>query len=241
MPDTPAILEFDEVVIESESGSASTLCNVDFQLHAGDLYLILLDREHLHLTLADAASGLVAPDQGTVRFRGQDWQGLRAGAAAAQRGRIGRLFDEECWVSNLNMEENLMLAQCHHTGEKEETFREEAAALSSQFLLPGLPLGRSSDYRAKDLQKAACVRAFMGKPDLILLERPTHNVYSELMAPLANAVYAARRRGAAVIWTTEQRRVWDDPGLKPTQRVLISNARFHRCNKHDDTISIPAR
>ena len=41
--------------------------------------------------------------------------------------------------------------------------------------------------RLPDLQRAACVRAFLGTPDLVLLERPDEGVYPDIMPPLINA------------------------------------------------------
>jgi phospholipid/cholesterol/gamma-HCH transport system ATP-binding protein len=236
----PPVLEFKNVTLEAAEHSESALLGVDFQLGAGELLLVLLDREHLHVSLGDAACGLLTPSSGRVRFVGVDWAGLRADEAAARRGRIRWLFDEECWVANLDMDENLTLAERHHTRRDLEELREEATELARRFGLPGLPLGNPDRFPRQDLRKAACVRAFMGRAALIFLERPTNDIYAEVMSPLANAVYEARRRGAAVVWTTDHLRVWDDPGLKPTRRGFISGARMHFCDSHGKTISVPA-
>jgi len=165
---------------------------------------------------------------------------MRVDEAAAHRGGIGRLFDEECWVANLDLDENLILAQLHHTRRDEAELRDEAAGLAQRFSLPGLPMGETSRFRRQDLQKAACARAFMGQPALILLERPTRGIYADTMPALANAVYAARVQGAAVVWTTEDPHVWEDEGLKPTQRARVSGARLHECDSDAKAISIQA-
>ena len=227
------VLEFENVLLEGADSSESALWDVSFAIPESGLLLVLLDREHLHLPLADAASGLINPTQGSVRFNGSDWSNLRADEAAAQRGRIGRLFDEASWVANLDMDENLTLAQRHHTRREEAALREEAAEFSRKFQLPGLPLGKPDGYQQRDLQKAACARAFMGQPALILLERPTHDIYADVLPALANAVFEARRRGAAVVWTTANRQVWDDAGLSPTQRVRVSGARLYACDSDE--------
>ena len=73
----------------------------------------------------------------------------------------------------------------------------------------------------------------MGQPALILLERPTHDIYADVLPALANAVFEARRRGAAVVWTTANRQVWDDAGLSPTQRVRVSGARLYACDSDE--------
>ncbi|RME96677.1 MAG: hypothetical protein D6766_00025 [Verrucomicrobia bacterium] len=234
----PPILEFEGVRVEASLPHESMLAGVSFALRPGELLLVLLDRDHLHVPLADAAAGLVIPNHGTVRFEGRPWRNRPAGEAARARGRIGRLFDEVAWVSNLTIEENLTLQQRHHTRRSVEELREEAAALAARFRLPGLPLGRVEQHREQDLLKAACVRAFLGEPVLILLERPARQIYAEVMPALVNTVQEARDRGAAVLWTTSNRRVWEDPGVRPTHRAQIAGVRWHLCESDAATFPL---
>ena len=127
---------------------------------------------------------------------------MSADRAATQRGKIGRLFEDEGWINDLDVEENIMLAQRHHTLRSERDILEEALKLARVFGLPGLPRGRPGKMRRWDLRKAACIRAFLGQPSFIILEQPVHGVYADLMAPLLNAAQSARRRGAAcALWT----------------------------------------
>ena len=74
---------------------------------------------------------------------------------------------------------------------------------------------------AADLQRAACVRAFLGRPALIVLEEPTAGIYLEIISALMNAVRAARERGAAVIWLTRKNLIWNDQTLPVTQRYRL--------------------
>ena len=68
------------------------------------------------------------------------------------------------------------------------------------FGLPGLPRGRPDRTRPHDLQLAGCVRALIGQPRLIILERPTQGTYPELLPPLVNALSRRppARRGRAL-------------------------------------------
>ena len=77
-----------------------------------------------------------------------------------------------------------------------------------------------------DLRRAACVRAFLGRPELLVLERPTAGVYPAIMPALMSAVRAARSRGAAVLWTTESWDVWNDPGIRPTLRLRMTGSQM---------------
>ena len=221
MNDSPAILNFSEVTVESSPYYETGLWNCSFDLNAGELLLVRMERENERLPLADATEGLVPPDHGCVKFLGEDWQRMPADRAAAQRGKIGRLFEEEGWIGDLDVDENIMLAQRHHTARSDQEILEEALKLARVFGLPGLPRGRPGKMRRWDLRKAACIRAFLGQPLLIMLEQSLHGVYADLMAPLLNAAQSARNRGAAVVWTIVDPKIWNHPGIRPTTRARM--------------------
>ena len=122
MPEARTILELAGVTVESEPAYDSPIWNVSLRLAAGELALVRLERGVVRLPLADAAEGLAEHYDGTVTFLGRDWRAVPAGEGAALRGRIGRVFDTvgvgavgTGWVSHLDVDENVMLAQRHHT------------------------------------------------------------------------------------------------------------------------------
>jgi phospholipid/cholesterol/gamma-HCH transport system ATP-binding protein len=154
-------------------------------------------------------------------FLDQDWQFISADEAAAQRGKIGRLFEDEGWISDLDVDQNIMLSQRHHTGRSEKDILEEALTLARVFGLPGLPRGRPGDMRRWDLRKAACIRAFLGRPAFIIIEQSVRGAYADLMAPLVNAVQSARKRGSAVLWTVIDPKIWNHSGIFPTTRARM--------------------
>jgi phospholipid/cholesterol/gamma-HCH transport system ATP-binding protein len=188
--------------------------------------LVHIDRVDERLPLADAAEGLIPPTEGTVTFLGQDWQTLAADQAAAQRGRIGRMFEDEGWISDLDLDENIMLSQRHHTRRSEAEIRDEALQLARLFGLPDLPSGRPASVRRPDLRKAACIRAFLGQPCLIILERPERGVYADLIVPLTDAVQSARQRGAALLWSASDPRIWNNPTLGATRYAQMTDSRL---------------
>ena len=224
---TAPVLKLVDVAAESGDLFHTGLWSISFELGRGDLMLVLLEREHEHLPLADAAEGLEPPTEGSVMFLGEDWQSATADRAADLRGKIGRAFEDEGWVSELDVDENIMLGQRHHKQRNEEEIRDEALKFARLFGLPGLPRGRPGSARHLDLRKAACVRAFLGQPALIILELAGRGVYADLMAPLVNAVQSARKRGAAVLWTASELEVWNNPGLRATLRGKMFGSQMH--------------
>jgi phospholipid/cholesterol/gamma-HCH transport system ATP-binding protein len=221
-----SILEFQQVAVESGHLYDAALWQVSFRLRRGELALVHLEEGHLRIPLADAAQGLVEPVQGRVFFLAADWSVVSHDARLTARAKIGRVFDEPGWISELDMEENITLSQRHHTRRTESSIRDEASELARQFGLPGLPRSPPSGMRAPDLRRAACVRAFLGQPELLILERPTAGVYPAIMPALMAGVRKARERGAAVLWTTEDWEVWNDAGISPTMRCKMTGSQM---------------
>jgi phospholipid/cholesterol/gamma-HCH transport system ATP-binding protein len=215
------ILKFNEVTVEAGAYFETGLWNTSFELNPGELLLVRMERENERLALSDATEGLVSPTHGSVTFLGEDWQTMTADHAAARRGKIGRLFEDEGWISDLEVDQNIMLAQRHHTHRNERDILEEALGLARVFGLPGLPRGRPGSMRRWDLRKAACIRAFLGQPAFIILEQPVHGNFADLTAPLINAVRSACKRGAAVLWTITDPKIWNHSGIGATKRARM--------------------
>jgi phospholipid/cholesterol/gamma-HCH transport system ATP-binding protein len=215
---------FSNVTIGSSVDFETGLSDVSFDLRQGNLFLLRMERENERLPLADVMQGLVEVESGSVSFLGERWIDLPTDLAAAQRGRIGRLFDDEGWISDLDVEENILLAQLHHTKRSEAEIVEEALGWARIFGLPGLPRGRADKVRRWDLRKAACIRAFLGRPELIIIEQPVRGLYADLIAPLLNAVKSARRRGAAVLWMVTDPQIWKNVGMHATFRARMRGA-----------------
>jgi len=221
MNESTDILRFHDVTIAPDSDRESGISSLNLSLSPGDLTVVLWEKEQVRIPLADAAEGLVSPVRGTVSFLGEDWQTMAANRVASQRGKIGRVFEGESWLSYLDVDQNITLAQRHHTRRAVKEIEEEATHLCRVFGLPGLPRGRPSNARWQDLQKAACVRAFLGAPILILLENPTVGIYADVIAPLINTVREACERGEAVLWTTNELQAWNNPELRATARWRV--------------------
>ena len=221
------ILEFDIVTFRAGHIYDSSVSEITFVLNPGDLAIVLLEKERVCLPLADLAVGIVEPDAGCIKMCGSDWLSMTSEVAAENRGQIGRVFEGNLWLDNLEVNQNIMLGQMHHTHRPIAEITRQAADLSRVFDLPGLPLNLPSTFRGKDLARAACVRAFMGKPVLLILERPTAGVYPELLPSLLNMLNSARKHGAAVLWLTDNTKVWDNPGSRATIHGRMHGARMH--------------
>ena len=215
------VLRFEETVLMTEIDGSAESDELSLSVYSGELVLIRLARLEQTSTFADTCAGIIQPATGAVYFLGRNWPELPPDQANALRGRIGRVFRTGNWINHLALMENILLPQLHHTRRSVRQLRDEAGELAQQFGLPGVPLDLAGDIPAADLQRAACVRAFLGRPALIVLEEPTAGIYLEIISALMNAVREARARGAAVIWLTRKNLIWNDQTLPVTQRYRL--------------------
>jgi len=194
---------------------------IDLRLMAGELALVDARHSARLAWFANLCCGLVPLAAGTARFLGRDWSAVPPDYADALRGRIGRVFFSGSWIGFLGVSTNILLPQLHHTRDDPNELRDRATALCCAFGLPGLPLVRPGELAASDLARAACVRALLGDPALVLLESPVQGRFTNLMPPLLNALAAARDRGAAAVWFTRSDLVWRDSSVPATMRLRL--------------------
>jgi phospholipid/cholesterol/gamma-HCH transport system ATP-binding protein len=232
MPATRPVLELAQLQLPTTFSGELHSYRIDFTVMPGDMALVDVRRRHHEAWFADLCSGLVPVGRGAARFLGHDWSQIPDYYAAALRGHIGRIFADGGWIEFLDVATNILLPQLHHTQEAEVVLRERATQLACTFGLPGLPLGHAKDLSALDLARCACVRAFLGKPALLLLESPVQGraLFVELLTPLLDAIATARSEGAAVMWFTRSDAIWNDRSFPAS----------HRLHLHDHGL-VPAR
>ena len=215
------VVEVDAARLDAPADDPGAALHLSLTVAAGEAVLVHVTNGRQRTLLADACVGLVRPATGTVRFLGLDWSTLGGEETNALRALVGRVFYATNWLDYLDLSENVLLPLLHHTRRPGPRLLAEAAELARSFGLPGLPAGTPDRLERSDLQRAACVRAFLGSPRLVILEHPTSGVYPALLPPLAGAMRAARERGAAVLWLTPSDVVWRDSTLPVSRRLRI--------------------
>lgn len=203
----------------ADAATEAELPPLDLRLAPGDAALVEVPEPRHGRALAALCAGLPKLAEGRARFLGSDWAALGRRAAEALRGRIGHVFAEAGgWLPYLSVEDGILLPRLHHGEASEAALRAEALALAARFGLDGLPAGRPAELPELDLARAACVRALLGRPRLLLLDRPLRQgLWREaLAAPLLAAVAEARAGGAACLWLGA--RAAEEPGQPPAAR-----------------------
>ncbi len=216
------VLHVKDAALMVDLAGEHEIMEIDLELHGSEMVLIHLQHPRQGSVLADACAGLIRPPRGTVQFLGKDWSTLPPDMENALRGRIGRVFTVGNWIRNLTLLENILLPQLHHTRRSVEELCEEAGRLAKGFGLPGVPAGFPDMFHQADLKIAACIRAFLGRPSLVVMEDPATEVHSEMVPHLINVIREVRGFGAAVIWMVAQGRMWRDRSIPATSRYRLA-------------------
>lgn len=198
------VIEFEDVTARAGERYSVGITGATLGLARGDAAIVTVPHTEWTTPLADMCCGLEVPDEGVVRFLNRVWDERGHGQTAEDRGRIGRVWRDAAWVGNLDMDENILLPQMHHTRRSQTELRQEGRALSQSFGLDDLPRTRPT-WTPKDVcQKAQWVRALLGHPKLLILEYPDDAVNDADRTRLVESVDLARTRGTAVLWITSK-------------------------------------
>jgi phospholipid/cholesterol/gamma-HCH transport system ATP-binding protein len=220
------ILEFRKATVVVPEPYEFGLEEADFRLNAGELALVAIERGQRLTPIPEVAQGLIEPGDGEVFFSGKNWADRPPSEAAAARGRIGRVFRQGGWISNLNVDENITLPLRHHTELPPEEIRHRAEEMGKQFGLAGLPTERPALCPRSTLRRAEWTRAFLGEPALIILEEPLKDAYSEMLHFLMEGIAGALLRGAAVLWISGDFPVLSIARLSSLKRYRLKGPRL---------------
>ncbi|GBQ84573.1 P-loop NTPase family protein [Asaia krungthepensis] len=202
-----------------ESGLTSVPYSV--RLMPGDCMLVAC-RDPVRATrFADLCSGLIPLLSGQALCMGLDWDHLPEHRAWALRGRIGRVMQQGAWIDLFGTDLNILVQQLHHTRTPTEDLVAQAITLSRRFGLPGLPTLSPGRLNNADRARAACVRAFMGEPKLLILEDPVDLETADMMTAFLAELTAARERGCGVIWFSREPDLWHGYNAAGTRRFRL--------------------
>ncbi len=190
--------------------------------------LEIRDAEFDYFPLADAVEGLLPCQSGKILFLGRDWAEMGPMDQARNRGKIGRVFDYHGWVHNLSVMENLVTACRTHPARAIPDPEGEAEKMARRYGLPGVPNGRPGLMRKRDLRRCEWVRAFLGNPVLVVLERPEMDAPREALPALFETAREAQDRGTALLWMTQDREIMEQAKKMGAESYFVRGRTWHR-------------
>jgi putative ABC transport system ATP-binding protein len=202
-------------------GATRVLHGLDADFRAGESVAVLGQSGSGKTTLLSLLAGLEAPDEGEVRFDGNDLAALGADALARLRGRnMGIIFQEYHLVPSLTARENVALPL--------EIQRARDAASRADALLERVGLSaRASHYPHQlsggEQQRVAIARALAPGPRLLFADEPTGNLDEATAEEVESLIFTLiAERGLTAIVVTHNR----DLAAKCSRTLTLHLGRF---------------
>jgi phospholipid/cholesterol/gamma-HCH transport system ATP-binding protein len=207
---------------ESSILSLRGMSSADFDLRQRDVALVEADEDEMEAFL-DLCIGLVDEPRGEVWCLGVPWHTLDYRERLARRSRLGILAGSQVWPAHLPVAQVALAPRLYHGTVAEADVVDEATVLARRFGLPGLPIPTRETVHPGDLVRTACVRAFLGAPDLVVIADSVLDAMPELALPLAQSIGTVQDRGGAVLWLLGSRGAPAARFVKPDQVLRLAN------------------
>jgi ABC-type lipoprotein export system ATPase subunit len=193
------VLSLRDVCCRETTKESVKLRDVNLEVCQGDLVMIRLGRRQNPRAFSSMIQGLSHPLSGQVLFEQKSWLQTNIEQQFYMRSRIGRVFDGRAWINNLNVTENVTLRAQHHAFPAAK-LQQQIDGWSNRLGVPELTRERPAFVEASVLQQYQWLRALIGDPLLVILERPMKTLDSDKIEPLVNSINEIRNQSAAVIW-----------------------------------------
>jgi ABC-type multidrug transport system ATPase subunit len=194
----PAALSLEHIA--KRFGPVEALADASIAVRAGALHALLGENGAGKTTLMRVAFGLVHPDAGTVRVRGEPVS-IPNPAAALARG-IGMVHQHFTFVPAMTVAENVALAG----GEWRGTARERVRAIAEETGLVLDPAARAGELPVGAQQRLEIVKALARGARILILDEPTAVLAPAEVAALAAVLRRFAAAGGAVVVITHKLR-----------------------------------
>lgn len=220
------VLEFLSVHISSrEIDNELCILDLNLKIRSGEIVFLELLNGGEKLLLGDLSEGLIPPEKGEVLFKDDSWTNMSIEKQTLMRSKIGRVFFKRSWISNLTILENIILKEMHCSKRDKQDILNEAYDLASKFHIEKIPEVRPYGVSQIVSRTGEWIRAFMGNPEIIILEYPEFDTSFDKVRLLGNVVNEFLEKGSAVLWITDH--------LKIKRAFEFSK---HRCYVHKNNV-----
>ncbi|RZM26989.1 MAG: ABC transporter ATP-binding protein [Pedobacter sp.] len=180
----------------------------DWHINTGEQWLLLGASGSGKTTLLHILTGILKPQQGTVKIGETSLYALSSKALDQFRGRnIGIIFQRPHLIKSLTIAENLLLAQSFaQLPENRERVKEVLASLDIADKINSYP----SELSQGQLQRVSIARAVINKPALLIADEPTSSLDDKnTTAVLQLLIRQSAINQATLIVATHDKRVKD--------------------------------
>ncbi len=183
------------------------LRDVDLDVRAGEVHVLLGENGAGKSTLIKVLSGVYPPDSGSILFKGQPV--VFGNPGEAQRAGIRVIYQEHNLVPHLTVAENIYLGSELYKVPGLPVIDQGGMLSGAQALLDRLNLSLDPEARVEELslaewQMVEVARALHLAADLIIMDEPTASLSAREVADLFGVIRLLRAQGVAVIYISHR-------------------------------------
>lgn len=174
--------------------------DIGFRVEPGEVHALLGENGAGKSTLVKMIYGLVRPDSGVMKLRGEVYAPAKPGMARALG--VAMVFQHFSLFEALNVAENVTLGM-----EKPPPMRELAERIRSVSAAYGLPLepGRLvGDLSAGERQRVEIIRCLLQDPKLLIMDEPTSVLTPQEVEILFRTLRQLSAEGTAILYISHK-------------------------------------
>jgi ribose transport system ATP-binding protein len=188
--------------VSKRFGSVQALREASIECRAGEIHAVVGENGSGKSTLLGIASGVLAPDAGTIEIAGRPL--TKASASEAQRLGLGMAYQTFSEVLDLSVAENLFLAAPVGTRPAFGRMNAWARELLARYDLHIEPHVRMGTLSLAQRQLVEIVKALASSPKVLVLDEPTTALGPGEVETLHALVVEQARQGVAVIYVSHR-------------------------------------
>lgn len=187
-------------------GATVALDGASFRVRRGEVHALLGENGAGKSTTVKLLSGLMRPDEGTIRIMGAEM--AMRGPRDAHRAGMQTAFQEMTLVRDLTVEQNLLLAYeprgLFGTIKKREVREKAEQWLDALELSHINPRSYLSDLPLPQRQQIEIAKAIVRGPQVLLLDEPTSALSSHDVAWLSRRMDDLKARGVTFVFISHR-------------------------------------
>ncbi len=185
-------------------GDFKALKDISLEINDGEIVSLIGPSGSGKSTLLRCIHGLEKADKGTVYLDGERMDPADKAKYAAQRRKMGFVFQHFNLFNNKTVLENCMLAPMSVGGKSEE----EARATAMEYLGKVGMADKIDSYPSRlsggQKQRAAIARALCMNPEMMLFDEPTSALDPEMIKEVLDVMKELGRQGMTMIVVTHE-------------------------------------
>ena len=174
--------------------------DVSFSIAEGEVHALLGENGAGKSTLVKMIYGLVKPDAGTMRFRGQSY--TPAEPRQARAAGVAMVFQHFSLFEALSVAENVALGMENPPPMRELSSR--IKAVSQEYGLPLDPGRMVGDLSAGERQRVEIIRCLLQDPKLLIMDEPTSVLTPQEVEILFKTLRQLSSEGTAILYISHK-------------------------------------